>query len=205
MIQMPITIRISWCTALAASVVAACFALAACSGASTVPPTDSGVADDAAPVDGATVTDTSAPDGTSADAKPDSDPYVFSFSVTLNGVKVAIDRGQFGSDGGEIYLELHDGGDAACPSQNSPTPKHTLIVSGLQKTGTSTPVVTLVDFVGDVITTPKPTRTASAATANVVFSSGTRLDLDLTATFDADGSGAGQVVAGYCASLDAQK
>ena len=198
---MRIMIRISWCAPLAVSIAAACIACSATSGGAALDagtPEAGGAYADAAPAD------VSTPDVLVADAKGDAGPYVFAFSVTLNGVKVTFDRGQFGNDSGKLYLELQDGGDPACPSEKSPTPKHTLIVSGLEKSGTSNPIVTLVDFVGDVITTPKPTRTSSASTATIASASGTRIELDLTATFDSDGKGSGQVVAGYCASLDAQ-
>ena len=185
---------------LAAS--SSCLALASCSTAPMPPgtgPTDAG-----APIaDGGA----SKEDATAKDAGPgtDSGAYVFAFSVTLNGEKVAFERGQFGTEGADLYLELHDGGDPACPTENSPTPKHTLIVSGLKTAGTSAPTVTLVDFIGDVITTPKPSRTASLASATVRVASESRIELDLSVTFDSDGTGAGQVVADHCASLDAKK
>lgn len=185
------------------ALIAACIVAAACSSSTTPGSADDaggGVSDAArGETDAATPADAS-----DAAIPPDAGTYVFSFSLTLAGKKVTFDRGQFGTDTGALYLELYDGGDPACPSQNSPTPKHTLIVSGLEKSGASSPKVTLLDFVGDVITTPKPSRAASAATATMHASADNHIELDLTATFDADGSGVGQIVADHCTSLDAK-
>lgn len=166
------------------------------------PGSSSGSSNDAATTD---APGPSGEGGPSLDASAESGVFAFDFSITLGGKKVPFDRGQFGTEGQGLYLELYDGGDPACPSQNSPTPKHTLIVSGLEKSGTSKPTVTLLDFIGDVITTPKPSRTASASTATMHVSTDARIELDLSVTFDADGGGQGPVVGTHCTSLDGQK
>jgi hypothetical protein len=48
-------------------------------------------------------------------------------------MEVVLDRAQMGfdADGRTVRVEVHRGGDPACPTESSPTPDQTVILSGL--------------------------------------------------------------------------
>jgi hypothetical protein len=120
----------------------------------------------------------------------------------------------------EIHVEAHEGGDAGCPTQTSPSPKHTLVLSGLPAPLPSAALsesdgltASLLDFDGALLElTPVTQATAVAVTptASSVCTScvGQGPDpsgfvaFDLLATFP-EGTVAGHLYATHCESLDA--
>jgi hypothetical protein len=125
------------------------------------------------------------------------------------------------SDSGdwEIYLESGAGGDAACPTMDSPTPLFTLITAGLALPSTQSEMmsgtVTLVDFEGALLMdtffekASSNTVTFRAADPCVACAEGGEADrsdrmvaIDIDASF-AGGSIQGHSYATHCDSLDA--
>jgi hypothetical protein len=117
-------------------------------------------------------------------------------------------RAQHGLEpGGGLYLEAYFGGDPACPTQTSPTPDRTLIISGLQPLtdgGVLTEAdgvrVTLLDFTGALTSAPSLRASTVRATARAM-NPGTSVSFALEATFDG-GTLTGSFTAAHCASLD---
>lgn len=149
----------------------------------------------------------------------DAAPQKTTATATFGGKTISFDRAQFGvvtdAAGSVVQIELHEGGEAACPTETSPTPLRTLILAGLKlplAAGTRTYAdgarATLLDFKGDVLAGPEPAR-ATAVTVSIesarvradAFAEGDSVVLDLDATFP-DGTVAGRVVAARCASMD---
>lgn len=173
-----------------------------------------------------------APDASSPDAgdEPDagSDPFrtceatctEVTLVATIDGASEPFDRVQFGfthtGDGRELYFEAYSGGDPACPTAQSPTPRMALVVSGIREPTDATPqtrndglAVTLFDFAGaltdeplvratTVTLTPRAFETCEAeesASCERFFA----FDLDATLP---GGRISGHGFARYCASLD---
>jgi hypothetical protein len=117
-------------------------------------------------------------------------------------------RAQHGLEpAGGLYVEAHFGGAPACPTQTSPTPDRTLIISGLQPLtdgGVMTEAdgvrVTLLDFTGALTTLPALKATTVRATAREM-NPGVRVAFALEATFDG-GTLTGTFSAEHCTSLD---
>lgn len=188
---------------------------AACS--STSPPAPS-AADAAAAGDGAAA-DATAPDGSPPDAAvPDAGCVGACATLSLDatyGAKTArFERAQFGWDKNAgkvsgITTEAHAGGRPECPTQSSPTPDRTLVISGVPlgsagKTLTQADgvAVTLLDF--KAVLTDKPLDKATAIKLTVVALEGDapeRAAFDLEATF-AEGKIVGHVFAEHCATMD---
>lgn len=119
----------------------------------------------------------------------------------------------------QIHLEVHEGGDPGCPTQASPTPKHTLVVAGLPAALPATPLTeaddlsaTLLDFDGALLPMDIATQ-ATAITITPVDSSictacvgqgpdpSGFVSVDFDATFP-EGTIAGHIYATHCESLD---
>lgn len=134
--------------------------------------------------------------------------------VDIGGKKRPLDRAQLGtqrSDAGraELHVEAHSGGTPECPTQTSPTPTYTLIVSSIPrgaaggKASKSDGVASaFFDFKGDLGLPPLTKATAVSITSLVedpatppAWSA-----FDVTATF-AEGAVTGHIYAAYCASL----
>jgi len=93
-------------------------------------------------------------------------PAEMNLSIVKNDVAYPLERAQFGltkiTEGHEIYVEAHFGGDPACPTESSPSPDRTLIITGLLAEDPSGTVVTeatharanLLDFEGAITTEP---------------------------------------------------
>lgn len=93
-------------------------------------------------------------------------PATLDLSIVKNGVAYPLDRAQFGltklPEGHEIYVEAHFGGDPACPTQGSPSPARTAIITGLLAEDPVGKTIdfdsharaNLLDFAGDITTEP---------------------------------------------------
>jgi hypothetical protein len=137
--------------------------------------------------------------------------------VRMNGVQRPLTRAQVGLEhaGGvvtRLYVEAHAGGDPACPSEQSPTPDRTLIISGIpagsagaRYTHADGVRVVLLDFVGDLLSSPAPARASTVELAIQAVATdsvqGAFLSAVLTAGFDG-GTVEGHVGATHCESLD---
>ncbi len=118
----------------------------------------------------------------------------------------AFDRAQHGTSGTDrVYIEAHFGGDPACPTMASPTPRRTLVISGLRATtavqtradGVS---ATLLDFAGELTSAPLLRATAVTVTPRTV-DRGVSVSVEFSATFEG-GTVTGTFTAPHCASLD---
>ena len=137
-----------------------------------------------------------------------------SLVVDVGGNKRALDRAQFGtqqSDAGaaQLHVEAHSGGKPECPTQASPTPTYTLIVSSIPRAPPGAKAseregVTsaFFDFKGD-LNLPPFTKATSVTVSALVEDTATPpawSAFDVAATFK-EGTVTGHVYAEYCASL----
>jgi hypothetical protein len=167
-----------------------------------------------------TVAGTAAPNadgGAPADASSTSSCTGACTTMTLaadfGGQKRPLVRAQFGTQAGdagaELHLEAHAGGDPACPTQTSPSPDSTLVLTGVPR-GAAGRTLTqadglsaaFLDFKGDLGLPPvtKATQLRVTVVAEDPASPPAWVALDVSATFS-QGTIAGHVYAGYCASL----
>ena len=113
-------------------------------------------------------------------------------------------HGVVGTDG--VLVEAHFGGDPACPTMSSPTPRRTLVLSGVRagRPGVQTRAdgvsATLLDFGGDLTSAPLARATSIEVTPRAI-DRGASVSLEITATFPG-GTVTGSFVAPHCASLD---
>lgn len=165
---------------------------------------------------------TNLPDtGTTSDASPPGQDagctdscQKLTLTATYGTAASTFERAQFGYDktGGKVSgltTEAHVGGAPECPTQNSPTPKRTLIVSGIPlgsagKTLTKADgvAVTLLDFEG--LLTTKPLDKAADAKVTVIYLPGDapeNVAFDVEATFE-QGKVTGHAYVSHCASMD---
>jgi hypothetical protein len=209
--------RLSFLSLLTASVALVLFSVSsgACSSTSDAP-------SDASTEASATDASTSQPDtGTTSDANPTAQDagctdscQKLTLTATYGTKASTFERAQFGYDktGGKVSgltTEAHVGGAPECPTQDSPTPKRTLIVSGIPlgsagKTLTKADgiAVTLLDFEG--LLTSKPLDKATVAKVTVVYLPGDAPEnaaFDVEATFD-QGEVKGHAYASHCATMD---
>ncbi len=132
-----------------------------------------------------------------------------SVEATINQVVRTLDRSQYGVTKATdtLYLEAHEGGVAECPEKE--TPKRTLIVRDVPRGAPGTKltkadgiVVSLIDFIGDQITTAKPSTTATALTVTIVnITEDESVEIELEATFP-EGTVKGRIYSTYCAGMD---
>jgi hypothetical protein len=145
-------------------------------------------------------------------------------SATFGGTSEPFERAVYGVETGAdagLYLEALHGGFSGCPSDSSPTPQRTLVVSGLTLPVDNRPInsaqglaVTLLDFAGTLL----PSRPVAGATSATAVFRAARLcadcvgqpapadpdgfvALDLEASFDG-GTVTGRIFATHCDSLD---
>jgi hypothetical protein len=136
-----------------------------------------------------------------------------SLVVDIGGTKRPLDRAQFGTQqgdaGAQLHVEAHAGGSPECPSQTSPTPTYTLIVSSIPRgaaggsASKSDGVASaFFDFKGDLGLPPLTKATAVSITSLVEDSANPPAwsAFDVTATFP-EGTVTGHIYAEYCASL----
>lgn len=116
------------------------------------------------------------------------------------------ERAQHGRAGADrVYLEAHSGGDPACPTMMSPSPRRTLVVSGVRvgtavQTEADGVTAALLDFTGELVSAPIVRATAVRVTPRAI-NPGTSVSLEINATFPG-GTITGSVVAPHCDSLD---
>lgn len=140
-------------------------------------------------------------------------------TLTAKAVKgldtVAFDRAFYGYNGSNaaptsLRIELHQGGDATCPTMNSPTPRQTAIVSAIPVSNRTVPTsdltakVSYLDFAGTL--TMSPIVRSTAVSLSAITGSFAANDLyvafDINATLGEAISVTGHVFAIHCASLD---
>ncbi len=186
--------------ALFALAAASVLAFAACSSSSSG---DAATGGDAGPSDAAAEASALACDTTCK---------TLTVSANFNGNALAFDRGQFGTqtvDGGTGYhVEVHAGGDPACPTQNSPTPERSFVVTsiphlaaGQSATEADGVRAAYLDFAGDG-SAPLVKSTQIKVTVTAIDSAAkpTWIAFDVDAKFPT-GSVTGHVYATYCESL----
>jgi hypothetical protein len=119
-------------------------------------------------------------------------------------------RAQFGFNAdGTLQVEAHKGGDAACPTQSSPTPDFTAVIANVPFPTSAAPVssgvtVSFLDFKGDL--TDKPVLKAKTVTLTPVAApadakGATFIAFDISAVLD-NGQVDGHVYATHCPSMD---
>ncbi len=136
-----------------------------------------------------------------------------SLVVTIGGETRSLNRAQFGTVAGDagtlLHVEAHEGGKPECPSETSPSPAYTLIVSQVPHAATSGSATerdgirsVFFDFRGDLGLPPLVRATAVTVTARVEDPAPTPawFAFDVVATF-AEGTVSGHVYAEYCPSL----
>jgi hypothetical protein len=134
-------------------------------------------------------------------------------AADFGGQKRALVRGQFGTQAGdagaELHLEAYAGGDPACPTQASPSPDYTLVLTGVPRGAAGRSLAqadglsaAFLDFKGDLGLPPvtKATQLRVTVVAEDPSSPPAWVALDVSATFS-QGTVVGHVYAGYCASL----
>ncbi|MBX3222375.1 MAG: hypothetical protein KF795_17780 [Labilithrix sp.] len=181
----------------------------ACSTDEAAPTPTSGDESDAGGVVGEESTDAGAGDAEASVDVPAPEKAT-RVEAKINDVSRTLERAQFGvtKEGASetLYFEAHEGGVEACPETE--TPKRTLIVNGVPDgapgarfTMSDGVRVSLIDFAGDQITTPKPLTTATAVTVTIVaVEGGKSAEIEVEATF-AEGTAKGRVYATYCAAM----
>jgi hypothetical protein len=195
--------------------------LTACSSSTPAPAgaTDSGVAlidaqaaIDAGPVATDAAVDAAGDAGTSGalPATCDSTCKKLTLDVQVGAKTDTFARAQFGFNAnGTLQVEAHKGGDAACPTQSSPTPDFTAVFANVPFPTSATPVtsgvaLSLLDFKGDL--TDKPVLKAKSVTLTPVAALGEPrasafVAFKVEAPLD-DGKIEGHVYATHCASMD---
>ena len=167
-----------------------------------------------APADASTLVDAATLDATAGDAGPlDAGLPSTAVTLTYRGHTEILDQAWLGYTrvGGEItelYLELHRGGVDGCPTESSPSPDQTIVISGFEGTAPGTRELadgiraSFFDFEGIFREELAP---ASATESEIAL---THVDLDagevvgtVALQFD-EGSATGPIVAAHCASLD---
>jgi len=128
--------------------------------------------------------------------------------ASFGSARGAFDRAQHGDDGTSLlHVEAHFGGDPACPSASSPTPRRTLVLTGVRATADVAPQTeadgvraALFDFGGELVSAPL-VRATSVRVVPRAWMRGGYVSLEVSATFPG-GTVTGGLFASYCASLD---
>lgn len=153
-----------------------------------------------------------APDAPDAGARCDGPCAETKIAVTFGAASATLTRAQFGYDAPDdagvraLHVEAHLGGAPECPTQQSPTPRHTLIVTGTAPTVAplTTTRASFLDFAGTFSLPPAvstPNVTGRVASIGSLADGGAALTMELTATFDG-GTATGTIAADHCDSLD---
>ncbi len=128
--------------------------------------------------------------------------------ATFGSRRGAFERAQHGRlASGRLLVEAHSGGDPACPTMSSPTPRRTLSLRGLRATADATPqteadglTAVLFDFGGDLTSAPL-LRASAVRVVPRGYTANGYLSLEVTATFP-EGTITGGLFAPHCDSLD---
>ncbi len=129
-----------------------------------------------------------------------------SLTARFGSATGAFDRAQHGVEGTDrVYIEAHYGGDPACPTMTSPTPRRTFVLSGVRavsavQTEADGVSASLLDFGGELTSAPL-VRASSVRVTPRAIDRGISVSLEVSATF-AGGTVSGSFVAPHCASLD---
>ncbi len=127
-------------------------------------------------------------------------------SAMFGSRRATFERAQHGNVGADrLLVEAHFGGDPACPTASSPTPRRTLAIRGIRATSDTAPqtdglTATLFDFGGDLTSAPLLRASAVRVTPRAYLRNGS-VSLAVTVTF-AEGTIMGDLVAPHCDSLD---
>ncbi|MBX3227117.1 MAG: hypothetical protein KIT84_35725 [Labilithrix sp.] len=125
-----------------------------------------------------------------------------------------LSRAQFGvttaEDGDTFHIEIHEGGEAKCPDESTPSPARTLLLTGVKRdvaagaklTEADGLSATYLDFAGELVK-DQPFVRASAIAVTVVAVSETSVELEVEATFP-DGTAKGRLHADFCSSLSSR-
>jgi hypothetical protein len=138
-----------------------------------------------------------------------------SLTASFGGKDRVLVRAQFGTEpsdagGSQLHTESHLGGAAACPSQTSPTPDYTLIVTGIARGGAPARQLSkadgvtsaFFDFKGD-LGLPPLTKATSIDVTVIAEDSATPpkwVAFDVDAVFS-EGTVKGHLYAEFCQSL----
>jgi hypothetical protein len=205
---------------VAACLVASSVVAVACSSSSSAGAAfpDGGGTSDAAPEDGSSPTDGGAADATDGGASAcEGTCKTTALVADFGGKKRTLVRGQFGTqqgaDGGaELHTESHLGGQSGCPTQQSPSPDYTLIVTAVPRGATGKKLSerdgltsAFFDFKGDLgLAAPSGITKAIALNVTVVGEDPATppswVALDVVASFT-EGEVRGHLFAEYCDSL----
>jgi hypothetical protein len=164
-----------------------------------------GGADDAGDASDATA------DGSGASKSCEGACKTTALEADFGGQKRPLDRAQFGTDTTDalLHVEAHAGGDPACPTQQSPTPDRTLVVTGVPRRATGRTLTqadgvkgAFFDFKGDLGLAPLVRSTAMSVTvvAEDAATPPAWVALDVVATF-AEGTVKGHLYGAFCLSL----
>lgn len=191
--------------------------LAACGASTTTaPPSTPDPQGDGGSGEGGAIADGGAVDGADGGGGPtacEGACKTTSVVADFGGKVRTLVRAQFGTQAGdagtELHTESHLGGAAPCPTQQSPTPDYTLIVSAIPRAASGGKVsdnegVTgaFFDFKGD-LGLPPFTKAVSVNLTNVIVDSATPpgwVAFDVKAGFR-EGNVDGHVYATFCTSL----
>lgn len=120
--------------------------------------------------------------------------------------RAGFERAQHGNVGADrLLVEAHSGGDPACPTASSPTPRRTLSIRGIRASADPTPqteglTAALFDFGGELTSAPL-LRASSVRVVPRAYLRDGSVSLSVAVTF-AEGTVSGELVAPHCASLD---
>lgn len=127
-------------------------------------------------------------------------------SAVFGSRRAGFERAQHGNLGGDrLLVEAHSGGDPACPTMTSPTPRRTLSIRGVRATSDPAPqtdglTAALFDFGGDLTSAPLLRASAVRVVPRAYLRDGS-ISLSVTVTF-AEGTITGDLVAPHCPTLD---
>lgn len=127
-------------------------------------------------------------------------------SAVFGSRRAGFERAQHGNLAGDrLVVEAHSGGDPACPTMSSPTPRRTLSIRGVRATSDPAPqtdglTAALFDFGGDLTAAPLLRASAVRVVPSAYLRDGS-VSLSVTVTF-AEGTITGDLVAPHCDSLD---
>lgn len=204
-------------SSLTALVFAGALAIA-CSSSSSTSSTPTETPDDDASSPSSPEKDASSPSDAAVDAPTaepcDGDCLKTTVEADIGGKKASLDRAQYGTDGTgaahSLYIEVNVGGDTACPTQGSPTPDRTLVLSGISIGAVGTKLTaadgvtaSYLEYVGDQLPDAPVTKATEVEATLVEVDSDTPpawVAVDVKATF-AEGTVQGHVFASYCQTM----
>jgi len=177
------------------------------------PVADAAPGDDAGPTDSATASDTATGTDGSSSSTCEGACKTTSLVADFGGKTRTLVRAQHGTQAGdagsEFHVEGHLGGAPECPTQNSPSPEYTVIVTSIPRgrVGKLTEADGIkgafFDFKGDLGLPPIAKSTKAEVTIVAVDSATPPawVAMDVSVTFP-EGTVKGHLYAAHCTSLD---